>query len=318
MDGYLRDRDVFDADITIEDNMAVMVDYDSGATMSYSLNAHSPWEGYRVVVNGTAGRAELDVVERGATLLGPDGAVVLDPSAQPAGNLADTVRPSGDRLIVQRHWETAEVVPIEHGSGSHGGGDEQMLADLFARVTDDELDRPAGFASGVRAVSVGIAGNRSMATQAVDPAHDPQGVVLAKSLGQARFRGVLESERPKEAAHRSGSHRGVRRGGRGPGAAMLLGPIHGHARGPARKQDPAGASGEKLHEVVHCLGGLGVQGGGEAAGQYCEGSVEIGDVQIAHEQRRRAEYLLEEGLGARLHGGGCRGQDRRPGIVAGA
>ena len=164
VDGYLRDRDVFDAGITIEDNLAVLVDYDSGASMSYSLNAHSPWEGYRVVVNGTEGRAELDVVERGAALLGSDGTVVLDPSAQPAGNLHDSVRPSGDRLIVQRHWETAAVVPIEHGSGSHGGGDEQMLADLFARVTDDDLGRPAGFASGVRAVSVGIAGNRSMVT----------------------------------------------------------------------------------------------------------------------------------------------------------
>lgn len=165
VDGYLRDRDVFDAGITIEDNLAVLVDYDSGASMSYSLNAHSPWEGYRVVVNGTAGRAELDVVDRGATLLGDDGTVVLDPSAQPEGNHSDSVRPSGNRLIVQRHWETAVVVPIEEGAGGHGGGDDQMLADVFARVTEDELDRPAGFASGVRAVSVGIAGNRSLATR---------------------------------------------------------------------------------------------------------------------------------------------------------
>lgn len=165
VDGYLRDRDVFDAGITIEDNLAVLVDYDSGATMSYSLNAHGPWEGYRVVVNGTAGRAELDVVERGATLLGDDGTVVLDPSAQPEGNHSDSVRPSGNRLIVQRHWETAVVVPIEEGAGGHGGGDDQMLADVFARVTEDELERSAGFASGVRAVSVGIAGNRSLATQ---------------------------------------------------------------------------------------------------------------------------------------------------------
>ncbi len=69
-DGYLRDRDVFDPGITIEDNLAVLVDYDSGATLSYSLNAHSPWEGYRVSVNGTEGRAELEVVERGAVLIG--------------------------------------------------------------------------------------------------------------------------------------------------------------------------------------------------------------------------------------------------------
>ena len=34
----------------------VVVDYRGGATMTYSLNAHSPWEGYRVTVNGTRGR----------------------------------------------------------------------------------------------------------------------------------------------------------------------------------------------------------------------------------------------------------------------
>ncbi len=83
-DGYLRDRDVFDAGITIEDNLAALVDYDTGATLSYSLNAHAPWEGYRVTINGTEGRAELEVVERGAVLIGDDGRVVVDPSMNPA------------------------------------------------------------------------------------------------------------------------------------------------------------------------------------------------------------------------------------------
>ena len=55
-DGYIRDRDVFSPGITIEDNLAVLVGYRSGALLTYSLNAHSPWEGYRVSVNGDAGR----------------------------------------------------------------------------------------------------------------------------------------------------------------------------------------------------------------------------------------------------------------------
>ena len=54
-DGYLRDRDVFADGITIEDNLAVVVDYAGGPTLNYSLNAHSPWEGYRVAINGTRG-----------------------------------------------------------------------------------------------------------------------------------------------------------------------------------------------------------------------------------------------------------------------
>ena len=43
-----------------------MVEYQGGPRLSYSLNAHSPWEGYRVAINGTEGRAELEVVERAA------------------------------------------------------------------------------------------------------------------------------------------------------------------------------------------------------------------------------------------------------------
>lgn len=164
-DGYLRDRDVFDAGITIEDNLAALVDYDTGATMSYSLNAHAPWEGYRVTVNGTEGRAELEVVERGAVLIGDDGRVVVDPSMNPGYSPEDEVRPDSERLVVQRHWEGARAVPIPEGIGSHGGGDAYLLDHVFNRVTDDApLGRVAGYADGVKAVSVGIAGNLSLAT----------------------------------------------------------------------------------------------------------------------------------------------------------
>lgn len=168
-DGYLRDRDVFDEGITIEDNLAVIVDYDSGATMSYSLNAHSPWEGYRVTVNGTEGRAELEVVERGAVLVGEDGRVVVDPSANPSAKPGSAAgvdpRPNGERLVLQRHWQAAEEVPIPDGIGSHGGGDAYLLDHLFHRTKVDEpFHRVAGFIDGVKAVSVGIAANRSLET----------------------------------------------------------------------------------------------------------------------------------------------------------
>ncbi|MCI2957639.1 Gfo/Idh/MocA family oxidoreductase [Agromyces atrinae] len=164
-DGYLRDRDPFDAGITIEDNLAVLVDYDSGATMSYSLNAHAPWEGYRVTVNGTEGRAELEVVERGAVLIGEDGSVVVDPSANPGYSPEDDVRPDSERLVLQRHWDGAQIVEIPEGIGGHGGGDAFLVDHLFHRVAVDEpLGRIARYDDGVRAVSVGIAGNVSLET----------------------------------------------------------------------------------------------------------------------------------------------------------
>ncbi|MCT9819794.1 Gfo/Idh/MocA family oxidoreductase [Microbacterium sp. W1N] len=162
-DGYLRDRDVFGPGITIEDNLALVVDYASGATLSYSLNAHAPWEGYRVAVNGTLGRAELEVVERGAVLDDEGLHPVLDPSATDAGGTA-SLRPQGERLLVQRHWEEAAVVPIVNAAGGHGGGDALLLADVFVGPGDDPLARPADWRDGVQSIAVGIAGNRSLAT----------------------------------------------------------------------------------------------------------------------------------------------------------
>jgi hypothetical protein len=116
-------------------------------------------------VNGTAGRAELEVIERGAVLIGEDGTIVIDPSANPDNATVDPVRPNGERLVVQRHWESARDVPIPAGIGGHGGGDAYLLEHLFNRVRVDEpLGRVAGYTDGVRAVSVGIAGNLSLST----------------------------------------------------------------------------------------------------------------------------------------------------------
>ncbi|KNC18800.1 dehydrogenase [Arthrobacter sp. RIT-PI-e] len=162
-DGYRRDQDVFAAGITIEDNLALVVDYVQGSTLSYSLNAHSPWEGYRVSVNGTAGRAELEVVERAAVSSSTDTKNVVDPSATPVEE-EDHVRRNGERLVVQKHWEPAYEVPILNGAGAHGGGDALLLSDLFEGPGDDPLGRPSSYVDGLSAVAVGIAGNESLAS----------------------------------------------------------------------------------------------------------------------------------------------------------
>lgn len=162
-DGYRRDLDVFSEGITIEDNLALVVDYASGATMSYSLNAHAPWEGYRVAVNGTLGRVELEVIERGAVLAGEGLHPHIDPSLSGSDGTT-SVRPEGERLIVQRHWEEAYEVPIDGGDGGHGGGDELLLSDVFEGPGDDPLARPADWTDGIRSIAVGIAGNRSLET----------------------------------------------------------------------------------------------------------------------------------------------------------
>ena len=173
LDGYHRDQDVFGSGITIEDNLSVTVGYRGGTAMSYSLVAHSPWEGYRVAFNGTEGRLELEVVERGAVSaerttsgLGAGGKdrPVLDPSATEAERTGQRLRPHGSRLVLQRLWSQPEEVAIPEGAGAHGGGDAMLLDDVFRGAQEDPLGRQAGYRDGVRSVIVGAAVNESLAT----------------------------------------------------------------------------------------------------------------------------------------------------------
>lgn len=161
-DGYLRDRDVFDEGITIEDNLSLVVDYSRGSSMSYSLNAHAPWEGYTVAVNGTLGRVELTVVERGTVLVDEQGRTVVDPSARPDLISDEAARPVAERLIVQRHFESAREIPIPEGVGGHGGGDAVLLRYVFVGAQPDPLGRTADWTDGVRSMVVGLAGNLSL------------------------------------------------------------------------------------------------------------------------------------------------------------
>lgn len=157
-DGYQRDQDVFGPGVTTEDNLAVIVDYARDVTLSYALNAHAPWEGYRVAVNGDEGRAELEVVERAAVLTDAAGNVLIDPSAVPESSS----RTGGERLTLQRHWEAAQDVKIEEGTGGHGGGDALLLADVFRGAGDDWLERASDWVDGIRSIAVGMAGNESL------------------------------------------------------------------------------------------------------------------------------------------------------------
>ncbi len=172
LDGYLRDVDVFADGITIEDSLSLVIGYQRGATMTYSLTAFSPWEGYRVAFNGPGGRIELEVVERSwVPSPAPDEeeAGVIDPSAdhnassRPDGSRPAGSRPAGERITLQRIWEPAVQIPIPAGGRAHGGGDDLLLRDLFRGAADDNLGRAAGYQDGMRSVLLGIAANRSLA-----------------------------------------------------------------------------------------------------------------------------------------------------------
>lgn len=161
-DGYRRDQDVFADGIDIEDNLSLVVGYRGGASMAYTLVAHSPWEGYRVAFNGTEGRVEIEVVERGS--VAPD-KHTLDPSvAEDPAHPGGSARPAGQRVLLQRLWEPAREIPIPEGEGGHGGGDAMLLSDVFRGPGDDPLHHQAGYIDGIRSVLVGVGANESLRT----------------------------------------------------------------------------------------------------------------------------------------------------------
>lgn len=123
----------------------------------------------RMAYYGTCGRLELDVVERSSVppfshqTVG-SGRAVVDPSAQAESvNESEALRQIGQRVLLQRRWETATEVPVPKGSGSHGGGDTMLLDDVFRGSSDDPLGRQAGYLDGLRSILV-AAGNENLRT----------------------------------------------------------------------------------------------------------------------------------------------------------
>jgi predicted dehydrogenase len=150
-DGYHRDQSVFAPGVTIEDDLAVLVRYDTGATMTYHLTAYAPWEGYRLMVNGSKGRLELEVVESDH----------VSPAA--AGRLG-SVEPeqSGVTLTLRPYWEPPQAIELQpHERAGHGGADSRMTAVLFGGKADP-LNRSATARDGALALLTGLAANRSL------------------------------------------------------------------------------------------------------------------------------------------------------------
>ena len=141
-DGYFRDRCVFSEQIDIEDNMNAVVHYRGGASMSYSLVAHSPYEGWRVSLSGTDGRLEAQEYHSGHHVNDPTQMVTL-------------------------YNRKGEIVTydIPKAQGDHAGGDERLLERLFSgRQIPDPLGHMAGSWAGAMSILIGIGANHSIAT----------------------------------------------------------------------------------------------------------------------------------------------------------
>ncbi|MBL9208019.1 MAG: Gfo/Idh/MocA family oxidoreductase [Opitutaceae bacterium] len=143
-DGYIRDQCVFGRRIDIEDSMSALVQYDTGALLTYSLNAFNAWEGCIVAFNGTKGR--------------------LEHMARESDDQGAAVEEDTKTRIISLRGQVKDIVPRK-GRGGHGGGDPVMMADLFGgKAESDPLLRKSDERGGAASILVGVAANQSFTT----------------------------------------------------------------------------------------------------------------------------------------------------------
>ncbi|MCL2170730.1 MAG: Gfo/Idh/MocA family oxidoreductase [Defluviitaleaceae bacterium] len=148
--GYIRDRSVFSDDISIEDSMGVLVKYNKGCVLTYSLNAFLPWEGYTVALNGSKGRIEVKVVEQ--------------PYINAGGDKAKEGALAYRSMTVHPMFDEPYEVEIEWKTGGHGGGDPVLLNDIFGVPEHDPWNRAASHVDGAMSILTGVAANKSIAS----------------------------------------------------------------------------------------------------------------------------------------------------------
>ena len=138
--GYIRDKCVFSEEIDIEDTVSVNIKYKKGAVVSYSLTAHSPYEGAKIVFNGTKARAEFKMIHGGGMYGGS------------VANELDIYYPSGE----------VQKIIIPKQTGSHGGSDTKMLNVILKGADSDPLGQMADTRAGGMSAGIGMAANVSM------------------------------------------------------------------------------------------------------------------------------------------------------------
>ncbi|MEW5901943.1 MAG: Gfo/Idh/MocA family oxidoreductase, partial [Acidobacteriota bacterium] len=138
-DGYVRDACVFREKINIWDTMNVQIQYHNRVTVSYSLNAFMPYEGYAIGFNGTKGRLDVRAYH-----------------SQPwsVENLAE--------FRVTQSFQSSRTFGLKPGGGGHWGADQVMQDQIFREPKPDPLGRKAGSRDGALSALIGIAARRSI------------------------------------------------------------------------------------------------------------------------------------------------------------
>ena len=114
------------------------VKYSNGVLLNYSANFSTPYEGYKLAINGTHGRIECEQI----------------------GGAGGTSFPHNTENYIDYYpiFGSLERIWIKPGVGGHGGGDPLIQEDVFMGVLEDRpYDILADSKDGLCAISIGDA-----------------------------------------------------------------------------------------------------------------------------------------------------------------
>jgi len=158
-DGYIRDNCLFRKEIDIYDKMSAQIKYVNNVTVNYSLTTYSPFEGWRIAINGTEGRIEasLDIPYNKNTH--------INQAEMHAMEMEQDVleKANSEAIIVHKLWSDFDTIQVPYEKAGHGGGDKRLHDKIFKTPTvADPYKRAAGSRDGVMSAIIGIAARKSI------------------------------------------------------------------------------------------------------------------------------------------------------------
>lgn len=139
IDHYYRDGCVWDEKIDSPDSGSVLVEYDNGTQLNYSLNAYLPYEGQKISFSGENGRLDVRLLYRQPWL---------------------ESEKAEFRLTTDQ--KTTKIWDILPDPGEHGGADKRVKDNFFKPEQEDSIGQRAGSRAGVMSSLIGIAAIKSI------------------------------------------------------------------------------------------------------------------------------------------------------------
>lgn len=145
-DGYLIDRCVYDEAIDTYDTMALIVEYTNGTLMTYSESSAAMYEGFKMFINGSDARMEVQFFADGGVRSNehPDYIRIIKPGC------------ADENITV-----IDQLPPLP---GDHGGADDAFRRVLFLGDEPQFAHQKADAIDGAYSILIGAAANESIKT----------------------------------------------------------------------------------------------------------------------------------------------------------